>query len=57
MKMNPGIKTQWLAALRSGQYEQCFDGEIRSFDPDTNSYQYSCDGVLVALYLQATQQK
>ena len=45
--MKADIKTKWVAALRSGQYEQT-EGVLR------NSYGFCCLGVLCDLYSQET---
>ena len=42
--MNPEIKAQWLAALRSGEYQQT-NGALRREQPD-GSVGYCCLGVL-----------
>lgn len=39
--MNPEVKAEWLAALRSGAYKQA---QARLFDPETGGY--CCLGVL-----------
>lgn len=46
MAMNPEIKAQWVAALRSGEYEQCREA-LRSRDG------FCCLGVLCDLYSNA----
>ena len=45
--MKADIKSRWVAALRSGQYEQT-EGVLR------NSYGFCCLGVLCDLYSQET---
>ena len=46
--LDPAIKTQWVAALRSGKYAQ---GQQCLYDPDTNTY--CCLGVLEQLFLDS----
>ena len=45
-KMNPEIKAQWVAALRSGEYQQG-TGSLRRVNTDSD--QYCCLGVLCQL--------
>lgn len=51
-KLDPKIKAQWVAALRSGQYSQCRSSlRTTKQNPDTNeeTYSYCCLGVLCDL--------
>lgn len=48
-KMNPEIKTRWVAALRSGEYKQ---GERRVLNDDKGGF--CCLGVLCDIYAKET---
>lgn len=50
--MNQNIKTKWLEALRSGQYQQV-KGVLRHSD-SANSQGYCCLGVLCDIYSKET---
>jgi hypothetical protein len=50
--MNPDIKAQWVAALRSGEYIQG-KGYLRRRIGTTDSYAYCCLGVLTDLAIKA----
>lgn len=47
--MKPEIKTKWLEALRSGEYEQ---GRVMLKDSSSGTCTYCCLGVLTELYAQ-----
>lgn len=49
--MNPEIKALWLAALRSGEYEQG-NGQL-GYEVDNNQRQFCCLGVLCDLALKS----
>lgn len=51
-KMNPEVKAKWLAALRSGEYEQGQYRLKREFEDGES--RYCCLGVLCDLYLKET---
>jgi len=50
--MNPLVRAQWCAALRSGDYQQG-EGQLRAADEDTGDYKYCCLGVLTDLAAKA----
>lgn len=48
--MKKEVMEKWVAALRSGEYQQ-IDGRLRSFEPDVDGkYSYCCLGVLCDLH-------
>lgn len=50
--MKKEVMEKWVAALRSGEYQQ-IDGRLRSFEPDADGkYSYCCLGVLCDLHRQ-----
>jgi hypothetical protein len=51
--MNPRIKAQWIAALRSGDYTQGF-GVLRGTRIADGTIGHCCLGVLCNLYVQET---
>jgi hypothetical protein len=53
LDMNPEIRAQWCAALRSGDYQQAKD-DLRRYDAESGDVSgHCCLGVLVDLYLKA----
>ena len=48
VRMNREVKAKWLAALRSGDYQQTTD-VLRTVEPD-GAFSYCCLGVLCDLY-------
>jgi hypothetical protein len=52
LDMNPKIREQWCAALRSGEYEQT-KGALRRYRPGGKPAGYCCLGVLTDLYVKA----
>jgi hypothetical protein len=50
--MNQNIKTDWLSALRSGEFEQG-KGYLKVRDPDTGKCELCCLGVLCELAIKA----
>lgn len=51
--MNPDIKAQWVAALRSGNYKQGRGRLRREWQGHPGEYQYCCLGVLCELAVEA----
>ncbi len=52
MGMNPEIKASWVAALRSGEYDQG-EGLLKFNETETEKASYCCLGVLCDLAVQA----
>lgn len=50
--MNPEIKAEWLAALRSGEYQQG-KSHLKRADDDSKTLRYCCLGVLCELAIKA----
>ena len=53
VKMNPRIKKKWVAALRSGEYEQGTGQLVRrieGYEGEEDTYKFCCLGVLQNLY-------
>lgn len=53
LDMNPEVRAQWCAALRSGEYKQT-DEALRRLPGDTGGHPegYCCLGVLIDLYVK-----
>ncbi|HEV2376204.1 MAG TPA: hypothetical protein VGS19_29045 [Streptosporangiaceae bacterium] len=51
LDMDPGVRAQWCAALRSGEYKQT-KGTLRGETPEGDEG-YCCLGVLTDLYVKA----
>ena len=45
-KLNRELMEKWVAALRSGKYEQTTEGVLCQYDVETESVSYCCLGVL-----------
>jgi hypothetical protein len=53
LDMNPGIRAQWCAALRSGEYAQTDEALRRLEEENGHPAGYCCLGVLTDLYVKA----
>jgi hypothetical protein len=53
LDMNPEIRAQWCAALRSGDYPQTDEALYREHEKQGHPAGYCCLGVLTALWLKA----
>lgn len=51
-RMNPDIKAQWVAALRSGDYRQGRE-QLHTYDEEIKIERYCCLGVLCDLAIKA----